>query len=512
MKTNFKLLAMAAVAMLAMNSCEKENEMNTGEQKGTPVEFEMGINSITKTVTEDNSYATTFAEGDSVGIFVFDGTSTIVTNAQYKLQDGKWVAQGSPIYAESGKTYSYYAYYPYNVEATNIESISLSVATDQTKGYNSSDALIAKTENVAGETTEVKLGYAHAFSLVQVVLSGKEASESTIVTLQNINPTASINLKTGTVGDASAPSGTVNVTMKPCTTPLTYRAIVPAQIIEANKSLLKASTPNKEYSFTYNKQVSYEQSKLRLINVTLGETTGNPISITGAQEEIKNWEASEDLGEGGTTESTNRFQIPTGTGNDTIVMAYSKDPSKVENQTGDFWFYRTDKTTKAEAEAQGTVTCTTDDTYGNVISITNLTLQTNSFYKVAAGYYLKNSGCLISKKYKLSFKVKGTSGAKVLSAIRISNSSASAVVYNKSGDPTTSVCTTTLSSDDTWEEGGTVFDFSKKSSGVGAIPGKNNTWSATTDTNDVMNIDIRIYPSTQTTVSIADVKLEEYTE
>ena len=30
MKTNFKLLAMAAVAMLAMNSCEKENEMNTG--------------------------------------------------------------------------------------------------------------------------------------------------------------------------------------------------------------------------------------------------------------------------------------------------------------------------------------------------------------------------------------------------------------------------------------------------------------------------------------------------
>lgn len=56
MKTNFKLLAMAAVAMLAMNSCEKENEMNTGEQKGTPVEFEMGINSITKTTTADNSY------------------------------------------------------------------------------------------------------------------------------------------------------------------------------------------------------------------------------------------------------------------------------------------------------------------------------------------------------------------------------------------------------------------------------------------------------------------------
>ena len=148
MKTNFKLLAMAAVAMLAMNSCEKENEMSTGEQKGTPVEFEMGINSITKTTTADNSYETTFEEGDEVGIFVYNGEKLVTANAHYKLTDGKWVAQGEGIYAEEGISYSYYAYYPYSADATEATSVSLSVATDQTAGYTGSDALMAKNESV----------------------------------------------------------------------------------------------------------------------------------------------------------------------------------------------------------------------------------------------------------------------------------------------------------------------------------------------------------------------------
>ena len=516
MKTNFKLLAMAAVAMLSMNSCNQDEEvLNNPEQKGEPVEFVMGINSITKTLTEDNSFATSFVEGDSVGIFVIaeDGTTTF-TNEQYKLKNGKWVAQGNGIYAESGKTYKYYAYYPYNAAATDITSISLSVATDQSNDYNSSDALIAKNEAVTAGTTEVALSYEHAFSLVQVELSGDEAKEGAIVALQGIKPTASINLQTSVIGDASAPSGVVDVTMKPCATPLTYRAIVPKQTIAANSSLLKISSLNKEYSFTYDKDVPYEQGKLRLIKITLGTTTTDPITIAGAEDAIKAWEESEDLdGQGTSTPSDiERFKIPTGAGNDTIVMAYSVDPSKVENQTGDFWFYRTDKKTKAEAESQGTITIETDETHGNVIKIDNKI--SNSFYKVAAGYYLTNSGCSLNKRYKLSFKVKGAEGAKVLSAIRISNSGASAVVYNSSGDPTTSVSTTTIKTADTWEDGGTTFDFSKKSNGVGAIPGTNNAWSATSATeDDVTNIDIRIYPSAaNTTVYIADVKLEEVTE
>ena len=131
MTTNFRLLAMAAVAMLAMNSCVKEENLGNGDKKGTPVEFEMGVSSVSRTITPDDGNTTTFAEGDCVGIFVFNGTTPVATNVQYKLEGEKWVAVGDPIYAEAGASYSYYAYYPYNSEATDVKSVNLSVDIDQ---------------------------------------------------------------------------------------------------------------------------------------------------------------------------------------------------------------------------------------------------------------------------------------------------------------------------------------------------------------------------------------------
>ena len=160
MTTNFRLLAMAAVAMLAMNSCVKEENLNNGDKKGTPVEFEMGVNSVSRTNTPDDGYATTFVAGDEVGIFVYNGETPVVKNAYYKLSaDGKWEAQGEAITAEEDVSYSYYAYYPYNAKATDATSVSLTVAGDQTTGYTGSDALMAKSENVAAGTTTVQVQY-----------------------------------------------------------------------------------------------------------------------------------------------------------------------------------------------------------------------------------------------------------------------------------------------------------------------------------------------------------------
>ena len=297
MKTNFKLLAMAAVARLAMNSCEKENEMNTGEQKGTPGEFEMGINSITKTTTADNSYETTFAEGDKVGIFAYNGDTPVATNVCYTLNaEGKWVAQGEGIYAEEGVSYSYYAYYPYSTDATDVTSVSLSVATDQTAGYTGSDALMAKNESVAAGTTTVDLSNSHAFALAQVTLKGVHATKGSTVTLQNLHPTAKINLNAGTIGTADGTQGTV--AMKACSTntdaaPFNYRAIVPAQKIAQGDAILIISSNGKNYKFTWSKEVSYESAKMRQYNVTLGE--GQDPNIEIATGTIQNWEDADPI-------------------------------------------------------------------------------------------------------------------------------------------------------------------------------------------------------------------------
>lgn len=307
MTTNFRLLAMAAIAMLAMNSCVKEENLNNGDKKGTPVEFEMGVNSVSRTNTPDDGYATTFVEGDEVGIFVYNGETPVVKNAHYKLNaDGKWVAQGEAITAEEGVSYSYYAYYPYNAEATDATSVSLSVAGDQTTGYTDSDALMAKSESVAAGTTSVELQYSHAFALVQVSLKGDLAAKDATVTLQNVYPTAALNLRTATVGEAAGAAGTV--AMKACSTngvsaPFNYRAIVPAQTITANNGILMTYSNGKNYKFTYSVDVPYESGKLRQFNVTLGSAPSET-TIEIGEGTIANWEDSEGVegGQGGVEE------------------------------------------------------------------------------------------------------------------------------------------------------------------------------------------------------------------
>lgn len=293
MTTNFRLLAMAAVAMLAMNSCVKEENLNNGDKKGTPVEFEMGVNSVSRTNTPDDGYATTFVEGDEVGIFVYNGEKAVVKNAHYKRNaNGKWVAQGEAITAEEGVSYSYYAYYPYNSEATDATSVSLTVKGDQTTGYTGSDALMAKSENVAPGTTTVPLQYSHAFALVQVSLKGDLAAKDATVTLQNVYPTAALDLVAGTVGEASGTLGTI--AMKACSTngesaPFNYRAIVPAQTIAANKGILTTFSNGKNYKFTYSVEVPYESGKLRQFDVTLGTAPGET-TIEIGEGTISNWE------------------------------------------------------------------------------------------------------------------------------------------------------------------------------------------------------------------------------
>lgn len=238
---------------------------------------------------------------------------------------------------------------------------------------------------------------------------------------------------------------------------------------------------------------------------TIAKLQVNPIDVT-----IGGGDEGGDEG-GGTDEpaGTNMIKVPFADAS--IVMIYNKDPQTVTDQTGDFWFYRSNTKDLASAEAQGTVKIVDETLNGTAIKAVEIDCKiANSFYKVDLGYYMRNSGCTPDKKYKLSFMVKGVNGTKLLSTIRVAGSKASVGVYNKDGDPTTTISTTALKSD-SWESASMVFDFSKKAQNVGGVT-TDNPLSATT-VDDLTNLDIRIYPqAANTKFYIADVKFEEYTE
>lgn len=417
MTTNFRLLAMAAVAMLAMNSCVKEENLNNGENKGTPVEFEMGVNSVSRTNTPDDGYATTFVAGDEVGIFVYKGETPVVKNAYYKLSaDGIWEAQGEAITAEEGVSYSYYAYYPYNAEATDATSVSLTVAGDQTTGYTGSDALMAKSENVAAGTTTVQLQYSHAFALVQVSLKGNLAAKDATVTLQNVYPTAALDLVAGTVGEASGTLGTI--AMKACsangeTAPFNYRAIVPAQTIAANNGILTTFSNGKNYKFTYSADVPYESGKLRQFDVTLGDTpAGTTIKI--GEGTITNWEDSEGV-EGGTGGVEEVVTPTTSLDLSTLINAEMSFIGKgtYNNEkladANDYWFTRT-----------SAITTVTFDEAESAIKAENDTLR-GSWNNTSFGYHC---GTKVFEKttYRLTFDVKSTIAGSQVIGVGVRNS------------------------------------------------------------------------------------------
>lgn len=539
MTTNFRLLAMAAVAMLAMNSCVKEENLNNGDKKGTPVEFEMGVNSVSRTNTPDGGYATTFVEGDEVGIFVYNGETPVVKNAHYKLNaDGKWVAQGEAITAEEDVSYSYYAYYPYNAEATDATSVSLTVAGDQTTGYTGSDALMAKSEGVAAGTTTVPLQYSHAFALVQVSLKGKLAAKDATVTLQNVYPTAALNLKTGTVGEAAGTLGTV--AMKACSTnndatPFNYRAIVPAQDIKAGYAILMASSNGTNYKFTYSVDVPYESGKLRQFNVTLGDATGgNAIEI--GESTIANWEDGSTVegGEGSTEVIVPTYIYPLGETLADVIAA----PSFEE----DTWFGL-----KRKADEPGNITYAIEEdeatTWGKAAKLSYTSTWdaaandgkgkavNNSWYLGTLGYYHCATDAPINGGiYKVTMKTKGENDdtgtiSKVSFCCRSKDNAAafsiattiSAINTHATNNSGSTIITKGQGTAETWEEFTFYINFGKKTD-TNVNPGGTTKLTDTTK-DDYSVFDLRIYtnnPATATTQSntatiyISDVKMEPY--
>ncbi|MCR8894275.1 fimbrillin family protein [Bacteroides sp. ET336] len=539
MTTNFRLLAMAAVAMLAMNSCVKEENLNSGDKKGTPVEFEMGVNSVSRTNTPDDGYATTFVEGDEVGIFVYNGETPVVKNAHYKLNaDGKWVAQGEAITAEKGVSYSYYAYYPYNAEATDATSVSLTVAGDQTTGYTGSDALMARSVNVAAGTTTVPLKYSHAFALVQVTLKGDLAAKDATVTLQNVYPTAAINLKDSIIKEAAGALGTV--AMKACSTPFNYRAIVPAQTITKDNGILTTSSNGKNYKFTYSVDVPYESGKLRQFNVTLGATP-DKTTIEIDEGTISNWEDGSTVegGEGNTEEIVPTYINPIGSTLADVINAPNFEEDiwfglkQNANTPGVEYSIQDDGSTDWKKAICLKYTSTWDYDYDNGNDTGGNPKPkgkkfTDSWYIGTIGYYHCSTEVPVNQGiYKVSLKIKGeldtqyNEMSKLVFTCRNAKNNASFAISKSTSEGTFTATTVTIipEANKTWEDLVLYINFAKKSE---KAPG-GNVEMTDSDSTDFTKFDLRVYTnnpvkttpegedlSNTATIYISDVKMEPY--
>lgn len=138
-------------------------------------------------------------------------------------------------------------------------------------------------------------------------------------------------------------------------TQFAYRAIVPAQTVATGQSLLEITSGGKTYKFTYSADVKYDAAKVRVMNVTLGESGQNTITIPASDTTIDNWGNSEAGTGTGTVEeviaSTTLLDLSSEIKEGMPITSKGNWSSAKLADKQDYWFSRTSETTTVTFDA-----------------------------------------------------------------------------------------------------------------------------------------------------------------
>lgn len=537
MKMYFKSLIFALTGALMITACSNEIEEQLAEngKNGQNVKFSIGVENLSRTAIADGTLVTSFEQNDEIGIFAYDGEKPVSSNVKYTYNGSEWTSENA-IAAQDGVKLSYYAYYPYDASVTDPASIKDTVSADQTAGFGKNDMLSARNTEAAAGATNISLNFAHAMAMVQVsLMEGTTSDANATVTLQSILPVTSVNAKDGSVTAASGAS--VGVAMKKAAESLTYRAVVPEQTITANSKLLTIVAGGKTFDVTFSADVNYERGKLLQITVNSLNALPEGKNVTIGGDAIQGWTPGENPG-GGEAEEVPLIQ-PFGDNLPLVITDTQKFSEeswfqlKQSETTPGYFDLESDNGTVWRKAAKLTYTSVwnpeADEGKGKAVN--------NSWYVAAIGYnhvepiYVEEESSI----YKVTLKIKSSENelGKISPLVFTCKSKNLADGHYKwsfaaSTNPTsfnqeTGATTVSVTPDatDTWQEYTFYIDFSKISSTVGSVTGKDGKVFSDATSEDLIGCDLRIYTnsaataaiqSVNATIYVSDVTMEPYQE
>lgn len=212
-------------------------------------------------------------EGGSPGTLLDEGNRA--TNLQFTFDEAnyKWNSAYDVFWKDSKTPIDVYGYYPVGTPES-VNAYAFEVRKDQSKlsengemgGYEASDFLWGKAENVAPLTPVVRLSFRHKMSNARVTLQeGAGFSEGEWTKLEkqvlvtNTKRGARVDLATGivTVTGEVATTGTI-----PYKHGEEFRAIVVPQEVAAGVKLFSITVDGVAYSFSKNETFTYVPSKM----------------------------------------------------------------------------------------------------------------------------------------------------------------------------------------------------------------------------------------------------------
>lgn len=241
-------------------------------------------------------------EGGSPGTLLDEGNRA--TNLQFTFDEAnyKWNSAYDVFWKDSKTHIDVYGYYPVGTPES-VNAYAFEVRKDQSKlsengemgGYEASDFLWGKAENVAPSPVAVRLSFRHKMSNARVTLQeGTGFSEGEWTKLEkqvlvtNTKRGARVDLATGivTVTGEVAATGTI-----PYKHGDEFRAIVVPQEVTAGVKLFSITVDGVAYSFSKNETFTYVPSKMHNFTIRVDKKANEgKYEFVLVSESITAWE------------------------------------------------------------------------------------------------------------------------------------------------------------------------------------------------------------------------------
>lgn len=356
-------------ALVAGCSLDSEFEPENELDGRIPLNINGAISQVHTKATAEG-----FVDKDAVGLFAvnYSEKNTVAgtlaaegnqaDNVKYVFDESshKWVPVKSVYYKDANTNVDLYLYYPYQKSISDVNASGFEVRKDQSAaatatdlcGYEASDFLWGKAENVTPVESAVSIKLRHRMSAVQVTLvekagfdEGEFESLAKSVIVTNTTRKAHINYATGEV----TPFGSAQsdgIVMCPQSDG-SFRAVVVPQSVSAGTRLFSITIDGVSYGFKQAENVTYAAGKQ--LNVSIGITKKTPVGdyeLELADSQIVDWTEDRNT-HGGEARQYYVVNVETPGTLGKVIKAAKKNPDRIRNlkitgkiKDSDFYFMR----------------------------------------------------------------------------------------------------------------------------------------------------------------------------
>ena len=368
------LFGLGCIAMLLASCTKDPDEVIVQQGEQLPIQLFSSINQTTASRVNDEG----FCNNDGIGIYVVnyqngapgtmlsEGNQVDNVRYVYNESENKWTPDYPVYYYDKVTPVDIVGYYPYVSKIDNVNTYSFEVAKDQSTdaanglmgGYEASDFLWGKAENISPTASRVNITFNHKMAGVQVELTeGTGWAENEWVGLDkqvlvsNTIRKATIDLANGDitpVGDVPT-TGTV-----PAKSGDGWRAVVVPQSVGASVALLNITVDGTSYVYRKNSAYEYLSGKLHKFTIEVSKKSDSGLAFKLVGEDITPWE-SETITHDGTAREYVVINVPVALTNSSAlkaaIEASGKDYTKIKNlkvigevSAQDFCFMRDEMT------------------------------------------------------------------------------------------------------------------------------------------------------------------------